>query len=150
VSPLQSARDLLASVPDDPMRAVELLSRVREAVDAALDEAMARAALEGASFRSVASRAGLAPNSVAPRLARTAALSPYADPAGRESRANLRSLAAELKARSVLGLGVSQQEATDTIHALATDESVFRRLTRECGWTPTATRPHRPHPQKPL
>ena len=44
---------------------------------------VARAALEGASFRSVASRAGLAPNSVAPRLARTAALSPYADPAGR-------------------------------------------------------------------
>jgi hypothetical protein len=83
VSPLQSARDLLASVPDDPMQAVEQLSRAREAVDAALDEAMARAALEGASFRSVASRAGLAPNSVAPRLARTAALSPYADPAGR-------------------------------------------------------------------
>ena len=71
------------AVPDDPMQAVEQLSRAREAVDAALDEAMARAALEGASFRSVASRAGLAPNSVAPRLARTTALSPYADPAGR-------------------------------------------------------------------
>ena len=65
------------------MQAVEQLSRAREAVDAALDEAMARAALEGASFRSVASRAGLAANSVAPRLARTTALSPYADPAGR-------------------------------------------------------------------
>ena len=83
VSPLQAARDLLTSLPDDPMRAVEQLSRAREAVDAALDEAMARAALEGASFRSVASRAGLAPNSVAPRLARTTALSAYADPAGR-------------------------------------------------------------------
>ena len=83
VSPLQSARNLLASVPEDPMQAVEQLSRAREAVDAALDEAMARATLEGASFRSVASRAGLAPNSVAPRLARTAALRPYADPDGR-------------------------------------------------------------------
>jgi hypothetical protein len=48
VSPAQAARDLLASVPDDPMQAVEQLSRAREAVDAALDEAMARAALEGA------------------------------------------------------------------------------------------------------
>jgi hypothetical protein len=82
-SPLQAARELLTAVPEDPMLAVEQLSRAREAVDAALDEAMARAALEGASFRSVASRAGLAPNSVAPRLARTAALRPYADPDGR-------------------------------------------------------------------
>ena len=79
---IRVARDLLADIPDDPMQAVEQLSRIRDAVDAALDEAMARAALEGASFRSVASRAGLAPNSVAPRLARTAALSPYADLAG--------------------------------------------------------------------
>ena len=71
------------------MQAVEQLSRARDAVDAALDEAMARAALEGASFRSVASRAGLAPNSVAPRLARTAALSPYADPAGRVGSAGV-------------------------------------------------------------
>jgi hypothetical protein len=88
-SPLQTARDLLASVPDDPMPAVEQLSRARAAVDAALDEAMARAALEGASFRSVASRAGLAANSVAPRLARTATLSAYADPAGRVSSAGV-------------------------------------------------------------
>ena len=73
---VQVARHLLADVPEDPMQAVEQLSRARDAVDAALDEAMARAALEGASFRSVASRAGLAPNSVAPRLARTDARSP--------------------------------------------------------------------------
>lgn len=82
-STVDTARELLTDVPEDPMQAVEQLSRARDAVDEALDEAMARAALEGASFRSVASRAGLAPNSVAPRLARTAALSPYADPAGR-------------------------------------------------------------------
>ena len=28
------------------------------------------------------------------------------------------------------------QHAADTIYAVATDESVFLRLTRECGWTP--------------
>ena len=44
--PVQVARDLLADLPDDPMQAVEQLSRARDAVDAALDEAMARAALE--------------------------------------------------------------------------------------------------------
>jgi hypothetical protein len=88
-TPIRTARDLLASVPDDPMQAVEQLSRARDAVDEALDEAMARAALDGASFRSVASRAGLAPNSVAPRLARTAALRPYADPAGRVGSAGV-------------------------------------------------------------
>jgi hypothetical protein len=86
---LDLARVLLGAVPDDPMQAVEQLSRAREAVDAALDEAMARAALEGASFRSVATRAGLAANSVAPRLARTAALSPYADPDGRVGSAGV-------------------------------------------------------------
>ena len=88
-SPVEIARALLASVPQDPMQAVEQLSRARDAVDEALEEAMARAALEGASFRSVASRAGLAPNSVAPRLARTAALRAYADPAGRVSSAGV-------------------------------------------------------------
>ena len=88
-TPVETARELLGSVPDDPMLAVEHLSRARDAVDEALDEAMARAALDGASFRSVASRAGLAPNSVAPRLARTAALSPYADPAGRVGSAGV-------------------------------------------------------------
>jgi hypothetical protein len=88
-SPLDLARNLLGAVPNDPMQAVEQLSRAREAVDAALDEAMARAALEGASFRSVATRAGLAANSVAPRLARTAALSPYADPDGRVGSAGV-------------------------------------------------------------
>ncbi len=87
--PVDTARELLAVVPDDPMQAVEQLSRARDAVDEALDEAMARAALEGASFRSVASRAGLAPNSVSPRLARTAALSAYADPAGRVGSAGV-------------------------------------------------------------
>ena len=52
------------------------------------------------------------------------------------TRANLRALAAELKRRGALAPDISAQHAADTIYAVATDESVFLRLTRECGWTP--------------
>ena len=62
-------------------------------------------------------------------------LAEYRDQAHAETRANLRALAAELKARGVLAPGISEQDAADTIYALATDETVFLRLTRECGWT---------------
>jgi AcrR family transcriptional regulator len=65
-----------------------------------------------------------------PELAR------YRDQAHAESRANLHALAHELNARGILGFGVSEQEAADTIYALAADESVFLRLIYECGWTP--------------
>ena len=65
-----------------------------------------------------------------PELAR------YRDQAHTETRTNLRALAAELKARGVLARGISEQDAADTIYALATDESVYLRLTGECGWTP--------------
>ena len=63
-------------------------------------------------------------------------LAKYRDQAHTETRTNLRALAAELDARGVLGPGVSEQDAADTIYALATDESVFLRLIGECGWTP--------------
>jgi AcrR family transcriptional regulator len=63
-------------------------------------------------------------------------LAEYRDQAHAETRGNVRALAAELKARGVLGPGISEQYAADTIYALATDEGVFLRLTRECGWTP--------------
>ena len=63
-------------------------------------------------------------------------LAEYRDHAHAATRANLRALVAELKRRGALGVGISEQEAADTIYALATDESVFLRLTRECGWTP--------------
>jgi len=63
-------------------------------------------------------------------------LAQYRDQAHAETRTNLRALAAELKARGVLAPEVSEQDAADTIYALATDESVYLRLTRECGWTP--------------
>ena len=81
--PVARARQVLASVPDeldpadDLLQTIENLAEVRTLVDAALNEAMAEAALEGASIREVAGRAGLAPNSVPPRLARTEKLSPY-------------------------------------------------------------------------
>ena len=63
-------------------------------------------------------------------------LATYRDRAHEATRANLRALAAELNRRGALGVGISEQDAADTIYALATDESVFLRLTRECGWTP--------------
>ena len=63
-------------------------------------------------------------------------LAEYRDRAHEATRADLRALAAELSARGALGPGVSEQDAVDTIYALATNESIFLRLTRECGWTP--------------
>jgi len=63
-------------------------------------------------------------------------LAEYRDRAHAATRANLRELAAELKRRNAVRPGITEQEASDTIYALATDESVFLRLTRECGWTP--------------
>lgn len=61
-----------------PTSAVTSLTRARDVVQSALDEAMAQAVThEGASLRQVAALAGIAPNSVAPRLARSATLSAY-------------------------------------------------------------------------
>lgn len=48
------------------------------ALDAAIEAAMADAALTGSSVRSIATSAGVAPNSVRPALARSKALSGYA------------------------------------------------------------------------
>src|SRR4051794_26835314 len=56
-------------------------------------------------------------------------------PCARRHLADLRALAAELNRRGALAPGVSEQQAVDTIYALATDDSVFLRLTHECGWT---------------
>lgn len=63
-------------------------------------------------------------------------LAEYRDRAHAATRANLYALAAELKRRNALRPGISEQEAADTIYGVATDESVFLRLTGECGWTP--------------
>jgi hypothetical protein len=61
-----------------PTAAVSSLTRARDAVQSALDEAMAQAVTrEGTSVRQIAALAGIAPNSVPPRLARSASLSAY-------------------------------------------------------------------------
>ncbi|ANC32158.1 hypothetical protein [Isoptericola dokdonensis] len=67
----------------EPGRAVEPLARARALLDGALDEAMAEAVLDGASLRAVAELAGVAPNTVPPRLGRTTILGGYASPQGR-------------------------------------------------------------------
>lgn len=75
---LRSAQAALQSVdPTQALAAVEQLSQARAAVDAALDEALALAALEGESLRTIAVTANLAPNSVPPRLGRSASLGNY-------------------------------------------------------------------------
>jgi hypothetical protein len=71
--------DLDPSAPTDPAALVAALSAARDRLDEALDEAMATAALHGASMRKVAQAAMLAPNTLPPRLARTASLADYAD-----------------------------------------------------------------------
>lgn len=83
---LRSVRESLERVdPGRPEETVERLSRARAELDAALDEAMALAALAGSSLRTVAGLANLAPNSVPPRLARSASLSPYRNQEGKVS-----------------------------------------------------------------
>lgn len=78
---LDEARALLARVDtDEPGRVdVDLLGRAAQLLEAALNEAMAAAVLSGDSVRSVAQAAGIAPNSVPPRLARSRSLAPYAE-----------------------------------------------------------------------
>lgn len=86
---IAEALGLLARVPDAPLEAVDALGRVRRLVDEALNDAMAEATLEGASVRSVAQHAGLSPNAVPPRLARTPTLGGYSDGDGRVSGSSL-------------------------------------------------------------
>src|ERR1700712_5565534 len=77
---IESARQLLGRpMPESAVELTELLTRVQEHVIAALDETMARAALGGASLRSIASSAQVAPNTVPPRLARSVVLGSEAE-----------------------------------------------------------------------
>jgi len=83
---LDAARAALdEAIAAEPSEAVEQLSRARALLDVALDEAMAEALLAGSSMRSVAEAAGVAPNTVPPRIARTPALAGYSGPDGRVS-----------------------------------------------------------------
>jgi lambda repressor-like predicted transcriptional regulator len=63
----------------DPESVVAELSEAGRVLDEALREAMAASAIAGTSMRRLAEIAGMAPNSVPPRLARSKSLSPYAD-----------------------------------------------------------------------
>lgn len=64
---------------DEPDAVVAELSTAGKALDDALREAMAASVIAGTSMRRLAEIAGMAPNSVPPRLARSKSLSPYAD-----------------------------------------------------------------------
>ena len=77
---IEAARELLGNpLPTSPVELTEVLTRAQEHLTAALDETMARAALSGASLRAIASSAQVAPNTVPPRLARSAVLGSYAE-----------------------------------------------------------------------
>jgi AcrR family transcriptional regulator len=66
-----------------------------------------------------------------------AELAEHRDRAHEATRDDLRSLARAIKHRGALAPGVSEHDAADVMFALAADESIYLRLTRECGWTET-------------
>ena len=107
----------------------------RELVAGPVEEFFARFAAQNATLmtRTAALLAlGEAAAATDPELAE------YRDQAHAETRKNLHALAAELKRRGALNPDTTEHDAADTIYAIATDESVFLRLTRACGWTPAA------------
>jgi len=63
----------------EPEAVVAELSGAGKSLDDAVREAMAASALAGTSMRRLAEIAGMAPNSIPPRLARSKSLGPYAD-----------------------------------------------------------------------
>ena len=67
-----------AEVASPDLETVEHLRAAARHVDDALNEVMATLVVDGASLRSVAAAAGMAPNSVRPRLATAPTLAPYA------------------------------------------------------------------------
>ena len=79
---LEAAEDVSAT------EALPLLREASEKLTELIDDSMAEAVLTGgASLRSAGARAGLSENAVGPRLARTAALSAYANDSGRVTAA---------------------------------------------------------------
>src|SRR2546423_363806 len=57
------------------------------------------------------------------------------DRAHATARADLLVLATELKRRGAIAADISEQDAADTMYALAADVSPYLRLSRDCGWT---------------
>jgi AcrR family transcriptional regulator len=62
-------------------------------------------------------------------------LAAYRDRAHAAARDDVRALVTALERASVLDPDVDPGDAADAIYALAADESVYLRLTQECGWT---------------
>lgn len=77
------AQALLGALPDDPAQRITVLSEAAQAVSDALSEALAEGLIAGMSQRQVASAAGIAPNTVSPRLLRSASMTAYATEQGR-------------------------------------------------------------------
>jgi AcrR family transcriptional regulator len=62
-------------------------------------------------------------------------LAAFRDQAHETARADLRALVTALSRAGVLADDIDERDAADTIYVLAADESVYLRLTQECGWT---------------
>jgi AcrR family transcriptional regulator len=64
-------------------------------------------------------------------------LAAYRDQAHEAARADVRALVTALTRAGVIADDTDERVAADTIYALAADESIYLRLTHECGWTDT-------------
>jgi AcrR family transcriptional regulator len=64
-------------------------------------------------------------------------LAAYRDQAHEAARADVRALVTALRRAGVLADDTDERVAADTIYVLAADESIYLRLTHECGWTDT-------------
>jgi AcrR family transcriptional regulator len=62
-------------------------------------------------------------------------LAAYRDQAHEAARADVRALVTALSRAGVLADDTDERVAADTIYVLAADESIYLRLTHECGWT---------------
>jgi AcrR family transcriptional regulator len=62
-------------------------------------------------------------------------LAAYRDRVHEVNREEISTLVAAFKRHGVLAPGIDDQDAADTIYALAGNELIYLRLTRECAWT---------------
>ena len=62
-------------------------------------------------------------------------LAAYRDRVHEANREEINTLVAAFKRRGALARDVDDQDTADTIYALAGNENIYLRLTRECGWT---------------
>lgn len=86
-----AAAELAAADGSTPEQALPHLRAAADRLARLIDETMAEAVLAGgATLRSAGASAGLTENAVGPRLARTAALAPYANDAGRVTAGGIR------------------------------------------------------------